>query len=146
MRVKLSVLLNYTSMLICFNFMKNHFATSTPPRIDVDSTSILRRCVEDQISTNLHVIFTYFFDVVSLIEKSTLFPRTSFNVISLVEKFTLFPLTFLDVILMVKKYTLLARTFFDEISMGKNSMSFVVKMQVNENIRGGLPLLVTLKS
>ena len=51
-----------------------------PPRqIDVDSTSILRRCVEDQISTNFIVISTYFFDVISLIEKSTSFPRTFFD-------------------------------------------------------------------
>ena len=58
----------------------------------------------------------------------------------------LFPRTFFDVILMVEKHTLFARTFSEEISMGKNSTSFLVKMQVNENIRGGFPLLVTLKS
>ena len=154
--------------------------TGTLRRIVVDSTSIFRRYVEDQISTNFHVISTYFFnvilliekstsfprtfldvismleistffhltffDVISMFEKSTLFPRTFFNVISLIEKSTLFPLTFFDVILMVKKYTLFARTFFDETLMGKNSTSFSVKMHVNENIRGGFPLLVTLKS
>ena len=42
----------------------------------VESTSILRRYVEDQISTNFDVISTYFFDVISLVEKSTLFPLT----------------------------------------------------------------------
>ena len=44
-------------------------------RIHVDSTSILCWCVEDQTSTNFHVISTYFFDVISLLEISTLFPR-----------------------------------------------------------------------
>ena len=40
---------------------------------------------------------------------------------------------------------LLALTFFDDISMGKSSMSFLVKLQANENIWGGFPLLITLK-
>ena len=40
----------------------------TPRRIHVDSMSILHWCVEDQISMNFHVIFTYFFDVILLIE------------------------------------------------------------------------------
>ena len=44
----------------------------TPRRIHVDSTSILRRYVKDRISTNFHVISTYFFDVISLIKKSSL--------------------------------------------------------------------------
>ena len=35
--------------------------TGTPRRIHVDSTWILRRYVEDQISMNSHVIFAYFF-------------------------------------------------------------------------------------
>ena len=47
---------------------------------------------------------------------------------------------------MVEKSTLFARTFFDEILTDKNSTSFTVKLQANENIRGGFPLLVTLKS
>ena len=53
---------------------------------------------------------------------------------------------------MVKKSPLFPRFFFDVISlaknlsMGKTSTSFLVKMKVNENIRGGLILLVTLKS
>ena len=57
---------------------------------------------EDQISTNFHVISTYFFDVISLVEKSTSFPRTFFDVISMVEISTVFLLTFFDVILMVE--------------------------------------------
>ena len=80
--------------------------TGTPRRIHVDSTWILRRYVQDQILTNFHVIFAYFFDVISLVEKSTWFPRTFFDVISMVEKSTLFPRTFFDVISMVEKSTL----------------------------------------
>ena len=82
------------------------FPTGTPRRIHVDSTWILRRYVQDQILTNFHVISAYFFDVISLVEESTWFPRTFFDVISMVEKPTLFPRTFFDVILMVEKSTL----------------------------------------
>ena len=90
------------------------YPTGTPRRIDVDSIWILRPYVEDQISTNFHVGFTYFFDVISLIEKSTSFPHIFFDVIWMAEKSTLFPRTsfvkistvslliFFDVILMVK--------------------------------------------
>ena len=91
--------------------------TGTPRRIHVDSTGILRRYVEDQIPTNFHVISAYFFDVISLVEKSTWLPRTFFDVILLFEKFTWFPRTFLDVISMVEKSTWFPRTFFDVISM-----------------------------
>ena len=73
---------------------KSYNPTGTPRRIHVDSTRILRRYVEDQISTNFHVISTYFFDVILLVEKSTWFPCIFFNVISLVEKSTLFPRIF----------------------------------------------------
>ena len=47
--------------------------TGTPRRIHVDSTWILRRYVKDQISTSFYVISAYFFDVISMVEKSTLF-------------------------------------------------------------------------
>ena len=50
----------------------------TPRGIEVDSTWIVGRYVEDQISTNLYVISTCFFDAILLIEKSTLFPRLFF--------------------------------------------------------------------
>ena len=82
------------------------FPTGTPRQIHVDSTWILRRYVEDQISTSFHVISAYFFDVISLVEKSTWFPRTFFDVISMVKKSTLFPRTFFDVTSMVEKSTL----------------------------------------
>ena len=59
----------------------NDFPKGTPHRIDVDSTWILRRYVEDQISMNFQVISTYVFDVISLIEKCTLLPRTFFDII-----------------------------------------------------------------
>ena len=81
-----------------FNFDFAHLsvmpATGTPRRIDVDSTWILWPYVKDQISTNFHAISTYFFDVISLIKKSRLFPRTFFGVTSMVKKSTLFSLTF----------------------------------------------------
>ena len=101
-----------------------NYSTDAPHRIDVDSTSILHRYVEDRISTNFHVILTYFFYVISPIEKSTLFPRTFFDVISLVKKSTLFPYSFFDVISMVEKFTLFPRTFFNVISMVEKSALF----------------------
>ena len=66
--------------------------------MDVDSTWILRGYVKDKILANFHVISTYFFDVISLMEKSTPFPRIFFDIIVMVEKSTLFPRTFFDVI------------------------------------------------
>ena len=57
-------------------FFLNSFPTGTPRQIDVDSTWILRRYVEDQISMNFHVDSTYFFDVISMVEISTSIPRT----------------------------------------------------------------------
>ena len=88
-------------------------STGTPRRIDVDSTWILRRYVEDQISTNFHVVSTYFFDVISLIEKSTSFSGTFFDVISMVKKSMLFPRTFFDVILIHVVSTYIFRCNFD---------------------------------
>ena len=162
----------------------------TPRRIHVDSTSILRRYVEGQISKNFCVISRYFFNVISMVQKSTSFSRTFFwcnfdgrkmHVVTTyffrynfdVQKVRvvsahffrcnfsgqkihvvssknssltfLFPLTFFDVILMVEKSTLFTRIFADEFWMGKNSTSFLVKLQANENICRGFPLLVTLK-
>ena len=40
---------------------KSDIPTGTPRRIHIDSTSILRQYVKDQILTNFHVISTYFF-------------------------------------------------------------------------------------
>ena len=100
------------------------FPTGTPRRIHVDSTWLLRRYVEDQISANFHVLSTYFFDVISMVEKSTFFPRTLFAVISMVEKSTLFPRTFIGVILLVENSTLFSRTFFDVVSMTEKSTLF----------------------
>ena len=78
---------------------------------------------------------TYFLDVFSMVEKSTLFPRTFFDVISLVEKSTLFPRTFFDAICLVEISTLFLLTFFDVVLMGKNSTSFLVSCKL---IRGGV--------
>ena len=116
-------------------------------KVDVD----INRYVEDQISTNFHVILRTFFDVISMVEKSTLFPRPFFDVISMYEKSTLFPLPFFDVIslveistvflttffyvtLMVEKSTLFARTFFDKIPM--NSPSFLVSCELMKTFEG----------
>ena len=96
----------------------------SPCGIRVDSTSTLRWYVDFQISTNFHVIFTYFFDVISLVEKSTLFPLTIFDVISMVGKPTLSPRTFFNLISMVETYTLFQRTFFGVILLFKKSMLF----------------------
>ena len=109
---------------------KSYNPTGTPRRIHVNSTRILRRYVEDQISTNFHVISTYFFDVISMVEKSTWFPCTFFDVILLVEKFTWFPCTFFDVISLVEKSTLFPRTFFDVISMVEKPTLFHVLLSV----------------
>ena len=70
------------------------YPTDTPRRIHLDSTWILRPYVEDQISTNFHVISVYFFNVISMVEKSTPFPRTFFDVILLVQKQKVFLHTF----------------------------------------------------
>ena len=106
-----------------YRILLGYFSTSTQSRIDVDSTWILRRY---QISTNFHVVSTYFFDVISLIEKSTSFPRTFFDVISVVEKSKLFPRTFFDIISMVETSTLFSRTFFDVISIVEISTLFLL--------------------
>ena len=142
----------YVNIKICVNvkrcwllLLQHVYPKGTSLRIDVNSTSILQRYIEDQISMNFHVISTYFFDVISPIEKSTSFPRSFLDVISLVEnsallsrtfygvillvkKPTLFPRAFFDVISMVEKLTLFPRTFFDVISMVKISMLFLLTL------------------
>ena len=61
--------------------------------------------------TQPYVASMYFFDVISMVEISPLFPRTFFVLISLVEKSTLFPRTFFDVISLVEKSRLFPLTF-----------------------------------
>ena len=70
-----------------------------------------------------HVVFTYFFRCNLIVEKSTLFPLTFFNII-----------------LMVQKSMLFTNTFFGEILTGRNSTSFLVKLEANESIWQGFPL------
>ena len=121
---KLYLTLSYFSFYnywMCFHFF---FPTGTPRRIDINSTSILRRYVKDEVSTNFHVISTYFFDVISLVEKSTSVPRTFFNVISLIAISTFFPSTFFDVNSMLEKFTLFPGTFFNVISLVEKSTLF----------------------
>ena len=118
----------------------------TPRRIHVNSTWILRRYVEDQISTNFHVISAYFFDVISMVEKFTWFPRTFFDVISMVEKSTWFPHTFFDVISMVEICTLFLLSFFDVILLGKDLTSFLVSCKLMKTFKKFFPVFVTLNS
>ena len=63
--------------------------TDTIRWIDVDSMSILRGYVKKKISINFHVFSTYFFDVISMGEKSALFRRTFSDVISMSKNSTL---------------------------------------------------------
>ena len=105
-------------------YLLNLNPTGTPLQIHVDSTSILRRYVEQQISTNFFVISTYFFDLILLIEKSTLFPRTFFDAISMAKKFMWFPRPFIGLILLVEKSMSFAWTFLDVISMVEKSTLF----------------------
>ena len=116
-------------------------------KVDVD----INGYVEDQISTNFHVVSRTFFDVISMVEKSTLFPRPFFDVISMYEKSTSFARSFFDVIslveistvflvtffyvtLMAEKSTLFARTFFDKIAM--NLASFLVSCRLMKTFEG----------
>ena len=139
--------------IYCCFYTKNQFSSvvnyrsaqerginpTIPPRqIDVDSMWTSLQYVEDQISTNFSVISTYFFDVISLSEKTTSFPRTLFDLIFMVEKSTLFRCTFFlcnfDNRKISKQY---ACAFFDYISVGKNSKAFCVKLHANQKIREG---------
>ena len=159
-------ILNFTTAYFTRIFWERHGygnSMGTPRRIHVDSTWILRRYVEDQILTNFHVISTYVFDVISLVEKSMLFPRTFFDVISMVEKSLLFSRTLFDVISLVQKSTLFPRTFFDVIClveictlflltfvdvvlMGKNPTLFLVSCKLMKTFEKVLPVFVTLIS
>ena len=91
--------------------------TGIPRRIKVDSTSILRRYVEDHILTIFLVSSSYFFDVISLIKISTSFSCTFYDIILLVEKSTLFWRNFFGVIWLFKKPVLFSQTFSNVISM-----------------------------
>ena len=152
-----------TDSLFPFYHFLTFSPTGTPRLIHVDSTWILRRYVENQISTNFRVISAYFFDVISMVEKPTWFPRTFFDVISMFEKSTLFPRTFFDVNSMVEKSTLFSRafisaisivetctlfllTFFDVISMGKDLALFLVSCRLVKTFEKVFPVFVTLNS
>ena len=74
-----------------------------------------------------------------------LFPRTFLDAILMVEKSILFPLTFFDVILMMEKSTLSSRTFFRRNFYEQKFDVAFGKLQANENIRGGFPMLAILK-
>ena len=135
----------WDSHLKCFTWkffqvlVPNEHSTSNRRQFHVDNTWIRRRPNFDEFPRHFHVLFwcnfadrkiyvvsTYFFDVISMVEKSTWFPRTFFNVISMVEKSTLLPRAFFDVISMVEKSTLFPRTFFDVISFIEISTVFLL--------------------
>ena len=125
----------------CKKSVTSVLPTGTRRGFDVDSTWILRRYVKDQISTNFHAISPYFFDVISLVEKLTWFPRTFFDVFSMVEKSTLFPRTFIGVISMVEIcpfFYLL--TFFNVILMGKDLTSFLVSCRLMKRFEKVFPV------
>ena len=119
-------MMNYywTSSLNCGIFLANQNAMDTPRQIHVDSTWVLCQHVEDQISTNFHIISVYFFDVISIFENATLFPRTFFDVILMVQKSTLFPRTFVSAISMIEKSAFFPRNFFDVLLMVEKSPLF----------------------
>ena len=69
------------AQIVNHQWVPSGHTTSNPRRFDMDITSIRRR-------QNFHEFprhFPYFFDVISMVENSTWFPRTFFDVISLVE-------------------------------------------------------------
>ena len=80
--------------------------SSTQRTFHVESTSNWRGYYVDTLNTKFRRISTsfpchfHFFDVISLIEKFTSFPRTFFDVNLIAEESTLFTSTFFDEILM----------------------------------------------
>ena len=123
----------------CGRHIPNGHTTSNPRRRDI--TLIRRRPNFDEFPRHFCVLFrcnfygrkiqvvsTYFFDIILLVEKSTLFPRTFFDVISMVEICTLFLLTFFDVIL-----------------MGKDLTSLLVSCKLMKTFEKVFPVFVTLK-
>ena len=98
--------------------------TGTPRRIDVDLTWILRSYFEDQVSTNFHVNSKYLFNVILMVEISTLFSRMFFDETSLFEKSILFLHIFLNVISLVEISTLFFPYFFYVISLVQKSTLF----------------------
>ena len=118
----------------------------TPRRILVDLTWILRHTSKTKVRHILTPFPRTFFDVISMIEKSTLLPRTLFDVISMVKKSTLSPRTLFDIISMVDIYALFLLTFFNIILMGKNSTSFLVSFKLMRTFEEVFPVFVTVNS
>ena len=100
-------------------WLRNGHTTSNRRRFNIDITSMHR---EKKKSINFHLISTYFFDVFSMGEKSTLFHRTFFDVMS--EKLTSFRRTFFDVNSISEKSISFWRTSFGATSMSEISTSF----------------------
>ena len=118
----------------------------TPRQIHVDSTWILRRYVEERISTNFRVISTYSFlcnfDGRKIHVVSTYFFRCNFDG----RKIHVVSRTFISVISMVEICTLFLLTFFDVILMGKNLTSFLVSCKLMKIFDEVFPEFLTLNS
>ena len=125
----------------------------TPRQVQVDSTLILCRYVEDQISTNFRAIFAYFFDVISMAEKSTSSPCTFLDVISMSEKSMLFSHIYIGVISLVEKSRLFPRTFFNVICLVEICScffllfpAFLVSCKLMKTLEDVFPVFATLNS
>ena len=106
--------------------------TGTPRQIDVDSMSILCRHVKDQISRNFVDIFTYVFDVILLIEKSTSFPRTFFWRNFACRKIPVVSTYYFWCDFNGQKIHFVSAYFFDETSIGKDSTSFLISCKLRK--------------
>ena len=98
--------------------------TDTTRWFDAGSMPILRRYVENKISTNFCLIFTCLFDIILMRENSPLFRHTYFNVISMAKKSKLFQRVLFALISVDKKSTLFRHTLFDIILMNGKLTSF----------------------
>ena len=111
--------------------------------MDKKSMSYFFRC--NFFRRKIHVVSTYFLDVISMIEISTFFPyffRCDFSgrEIHVVSTY-LFRRHFDG-----RKIHVVCTWFFRGNFDGQKFDAAFGKLQANESIRGGVPLLVTLKS
>ena len=137
--------------------------TGTPHRIHVDSTWILRRYVEDQISTNFHVVSTYFFPCNFTGQKihvvSTYFFRCNFagrkiHVVSTYffrcnfdgRKIHVVSTYFFRCNFDGRNMHIVFTYFFDVILLGKDLTLFLVSCKLMKTFKKFFPVFVTLNS
>ena len=129
-----NILTNYMKFITIYHFYQKEWKLKkleklVPNAHHVESTSNRRGYYVNTSKTKFRRISTRhfrvrtFFDVTSMVEKSTLFPRTLFDLILMVKKSTLFSRTVIGVISMVEKSTLFSRTFITVNSMVEKSTS-----------------------